>query len=85
MASSTASRSSPWRALPWASVIGIGGTAGAMGGMLMTTYNGYILEVFKSYQPIFIVAGSAYLVAIVVIHLLTPHLKPVAAERLLKL
>lgn len=68
-----------------ASVIGIGGTAGAMGGMLMTTYNGYILDVFKSYQPIFIVAGSAYLVAIVVIHLLTPRLKPVAAERLLKL
>ncbi len=49
-----------------ASVIGIGGTAGAIGGMLMTTYNGYILEIFKSYQPIFIVAGSAYLVAIVV-------------------
>ncbi|MFF7708628.1 MFS transporter [Pseudomonas sp. NPDC007930] len=60
-----------------ASVIGIGGMAGAIGGMLMTTYNGYILEVFKSYQPIFIVAGSAYLVAIVVIHLLTPKLKPV--------
>lgn len=67
-----------------ASVIGIGGTAGAMGGMLMTTYNGYILDVFKSYQPIFIVAGSAYLVAIVVIHLLTPRLRPVAAERLLR-
>ncbi|MGY4495196.1 MFS transporter [Pseudomonas sp. TE3610] len=67
-----------------ASVIGIGGTAGAMGGMLMTTYNGYILDVFKSYQPIFIVAGSAYLVAIVVIHVLTPRLKPVAAERLLR-
>lgn len=66
-----------------ASVIGIGGTAGAIGGMLMTTYNGYILQVFKSYQPIFIVAGSAYLVAILVIHLLTPRLKPVAAERLL--
>ncbi|WP_213878699.1 MFS transporter [Pseudomonas sp. dw_358] len=66
-----------------ASVIGIGGTAGAIGGMLMTTYNGYILEVFKSYQPIFIVAGSMYLVAILVIHLLTPRLKPVAAERLL--
>lgn len=30
------------------------------GGMLMTTYNGYP-EIFKSYQPIFIVAGSAYL------------------------
>ncbi|MCI1008652.1 MFS transporter [Pseudomonas oryzihabitans] len=65
-----------------ASVIGIGGTAGAIGGMLMTTYNGYILEIFKSYQPIFIVAGSAYLVAIVVIHVLTPRLKPVPLERI---
>jgi ACS family hexuronate transporter-like MFS transporter len=65
-----------------ASVIGIGGMAGAMGGMLMTTYNGYILEVFKSYQPIFIVAGSAYLVAIVVIHTLTPRLKPVTLDRI---
>lgn len=65
-----------------ASVIGIGGMAGAMGGMLMTTYNGYILEVFKSYQPIFIVAGSAYLVAIVVIHLLTPRLRPVTLDRI---
>lgn len=65
-----------------ASVIGIGGMAGAMGGMLMTTYNGYILEVFKSYQPIFIVAGSMYLIAIVVIHLLTPRLRPVALEQL---
>ena len=65
-----------------ASVIGSGGMAGAMGGMLMTTYNGYILEVFKSYQPIFIVAGSMYLIAIVVIHLLTPRLRPVALERM---
>ncbi|WP_263263209.1 MFS transporter [Pseudomonas sp. RIT-PI-S] len=65
-----------------ASVIGIGGMAGAIGGMLMTTYNGYILEVFKSYQPIFIVAGSAYLVAIVVIHILTPRLKPVTLDRI---
>ncbi|GGZ28978.1 MFS transporter [Asticcacaulis endophyticus] len=65
-----------------ASVIGIGGTAGAIGGMLMTTYNGYILEFFGSYQPIFIVAGSAYLVAITVIHLLTPHLKRIPIEKI---
>ncbi|ADU15181.1 MFS transporter [Asticcacaulis excentricus] len=67
-----------------ASVIGIGGMAGAIGGMLMTTYNGYILELFKSYQPIFIVAGSAYLVAILVIHTLTPKLEKVAEEKILK-
>ncbi|MFP1132183.1 MFS transporter [Asticcacaulis sp. W401b] len=67
-----------------ASVIGIGGMAGAIGGMLMTTYNGYILELFKSYQPIFIVAGSAYLIAILVIHTLTPRLEKVPEEKILK-
>ncbi|UDF05550.1 MFS transporter [Asticcacaulis sp. AND118] len=67
-----------------ASVIGIGGMAGAIGGMLMTTYNGYILELFKSYQPIFIVAGSAYLIAIFVIHTLAPRLEKVPEEKILK-
>jgi ACS family hexuronate transporter-like MFS transporter len=67
-----------------ASVIGIGGMAGAIGGMLMTTFNGYILEFFKSYQPIFIVAGCAYLVAILVIHTLTPKLEKVPEEKILK-
>ncbi|BEV12825.1 MFS transporter [Asticcacaulis sp. DW145] len=67
-----------------ASVIGIGGMAGAIGGMLMTTYNGYILELFKSYQPIFIVAGSAYLIAILVIHTLAPRLEKVPEEKILK-
>ena len=65
-----------------ASVIGIGGMFGAIGGMLMTTYNGYILEFFGSYQPIFIVAASAYLVAITVIHLLTPKLQRVPIEKI---
>ncbi|WP_298331282.1 MFS transporter [Asticcacaulis sp.] len=67
-----------------ASVIGIGGMAGAIGGMLMTTFNGYILEFFKSYQPIFFVAGSAYLIAILVIHTLTPKLEKVPEEKILK-
>jgi ACS family hexuronate transporter-like MFS transporter len=56
------------------SVVGIGGTAGAVGGMLMSKYNGYILDVFGSYQPIFAIAGSAYIVGIVVIHCLSPKL-----------
>ena len=60
-----------------ASVIGIGGTAGAIGGMLMTTYSGYVLEIFKSYQPIFFVAGGAYILAILIIHWLTPNLSRV--------
>ena len=60
------------------SVVGIGGMAGAVGGMLMSKYNGYILDVFGSYQPIFALAGGAYIVAIVVIHSLSPRLTRVS-------
>ena len=62
------------------SVIGIGGTAGAVGGMIFTLYTGEILERIGSYTPIFIVAGSAYFVALGIIHLLTPRLERVAVE-----
>jgi ACS family hexuronate transporter-like MFS transporter len=62
------------------SVVGIGGTAGAVGGMLMSKYNGYILDVFHSYQPIFAIAGGAYILGMAVIHSLSPSLKRVAEE-----
>ncbi len=42
--------------------------------MLMSKYNGYILDAFGSYQPIFALAGGAYIVGIVVIHVLSPKL-----------
>lgn len=60
-----------------ASVVGIGGTAGAIGGMLMAKYAGYILDAFGSYAPIFAVAGSAYLLALALIHTLSPRLERV--------
>ncbi|GIL41670.1 MFS transporter [Roseiterribacter gracilis] len=58
----------------WAagSVVGLGGLAGAVGGMLMAKYAGIILEQLGSYQPIFLVASAAYLVALLVVHLLVP-------------
>jgi ACS family hexuronate transporter-like MFS transporter len=58
------------------SVVGIGGMAGAVGGMLIARLVGEILERTGSYVPIFIIAGSAYLVALLVIHLLAPRLEP---------
>jgi ACS family hexuronate transporter-like MFS transporter len=58
------------------SVVGIGGMAGAIGGMLISKIVGYILQWTGSYVPIFIIAGSAYLLALLVIHLLTPKLEP---------
>jgi ACS family hexuronate transporter-like MFS transporter len=59
------------------SVIGIGGMIGGFGGMAMSQYAGFILEKVGSYTPIFIVAASAYLLALLAIHLLTPRMEPV--------
>lgn len=58
------------------SVVGIGGMAGAIGGMLISKVVGYILQFSGSYVPIFIIAGSTYLIALLVIHLLVPKLEP---------
>ena len=60
-------------------VVGIGGTAGAIGGMLMAKYAGWVLDGIGSYTPIFIVAGSVYILALIVVHSLSPRLKPVAS------
>jgi ACS family hexuronate transporter-like MFS transporter len=56
------------------SVIGIGGTVGAIGGMGMAKFTGYVLQTTHSYTLIFAVAGSVYLIAIGVVHLLSPKL-----------
>lgn len=64
------------------SVVGIGGTAGAVGGMLVATTVGLILQFTHSYLPIFIIAGSAYLVALGIIHLLVPTLQPAPVEEI---
>ncbi|MBC7797752.1 MAG: MFS transporter [Pyrinomonadaceae bacterium] len=58
------------------SVVGIGGMAGSIGGMLIASTVGLILQYTGSYFSIFIIAGSAYLVALLVIHLLAPNLEP---------
>ena len=56
------------------SVIGIGGTVGAIGGMGMAKFTGYVLQTTHSYALIFAVAGSVYLVAIALVHMLSPKL-----------
>jgi MFS transporter, ACS family, hexuronate transporter len=64
------------------SVTGIGGFGGAVGGMLIALFTGFLLQLTHSYVPVFMLAGSAYLVALLVIQLLAPHLEPVhIAER----
>lgn len=58
------------------SVVGIGGFAGAVGGMLVASATGLLLQATGSYVPLFIIAGSAYLFALLVVHLLVPRMQP---------
>jgi ACS family hexuronate transporter-like MFS transporter len=58
------------------SVVGFGGMAGAIGGMLIAKLTGYILDASGSYVPVFLIAASTYLIALLIIHLLLPKLEP---------
>jgi ACS family hexuronate transporter-like MFS transporter len=62
------------------SVVGMGGTVGALGGMGMALFTGYILDSTGSYEILFAICASAYLAALLVIHLLSPRLAPVQLE-----
>jgi ACS family hexuronate transporter-like MFS transporter len=61
-----------------ASVVGIGGMAGAIGGMLIAEIVGHVLQWTGSYVVPFFMAASAYLVALLFIQLLSPALVPAA-------
>jgi ACS family hexuronate transporter-like MFS transporter len=65
-------------------VTGIGGFAGSVGGILVAIFAGYVLEITKDaghvetgYTTLFIIAGSAYLVAWVLFNLIAPGMKKV--------
>ena len=60
-----------------ASVVGMGGMAGAIGGMLIAKIVGYVLQWTGSYMIPFFMAGLAYLIALAAIQLLAPRLDPV--------
>ena len=63
-----------------ASVVGIGGFAGGMGGFLMNLGAGWLKQNTGSYLIMFLIAGSAYLVALLIFHQLTPKLEPAKIE-----
>lgn len=65
---------------PVGSVVGIGGMAGSVGGMLIAKFVGYVLEWTGSYVPIFVLAGSGYLMALGIMHWLAPKLEPAQVE-----
>ena len=63
------------------SVVGIGGMAGAVGGMLIAQIVGHVLQWTNSYMIPFFIAASAYLLALGIIHLLSPTLEPAEIEQ----
>jgi ACS family hexuronate transporter-like MFS transporter len=58
------------------SVVGIGATMGAVGGVLLQKAAGYIVTWTHSYFALFMICGSAYLIALAIIQLLSPKLAP---------
>ncbi|HEX8215854.1 MAG TPA: MFS transporter [Allosphingosinicella sp.] len=61
-------------------IIGIGGTLGAVGGMFMAKFTGWVLDATGSYMPMFVIAGSMYLLALLVIHLLVPRMEEATVD-----
>ena len=58
-------------------VVGFGGFAGGVGGILIAEFAGRVLNANpRYYLPMFIVAGTIYLVALAVVHSLAPRLEP---------
>ena len=57
------------------SVVGIGGTAGAAAGVLVTIATGAIVQHLHTYLPTFLFAATGYLLALLVIHTLSPRLE----------
>lgn len=71
----------PKRAI--SSVVGIGGMAGSLGGVLFPIFVGYILETYRQlgdstagYNIIFFVCGLMYMVAWAVMHFISPKMTP---------
>jgi len=58
------------------SIVGIGGMAGAIGGLFIATVVGHVLQWTGSYRVPFLIAGSVYLLALVIIHVLVPRMEP---------
>ena len=55
-----------------ASVTGIGTMAGALGGIFVARFAGWILDTTGSYWPLFVMSASSYVVAWLILQLLLP-------------
>jgi ACS family hexuronate transporter-like MFS transporter len=59
-----------------ASVTGLGGMAGSIGGIILFLIVGYLKDNHVSYVPVFIAASLGYVLALTIIQLLAPKLEP---------
>jgi ACS family hexuronate transporter-like MFS transporter len=64
-----------------ASVVGLGGMFGSIAAMAFSQSVGFILHTTGSYWTLFVMAGSAYMLALVIMHALIPESKPVEVDR----
>lgn len=65
-----------------ATLIGVGGAAGSVGGMLFPIIAGVLLDNFKNgYSILFGICAVAYLVAFAINHLLAPKFDPISLSR----
>jgi ACS family hexuronate transporter-like MFS transporter len=71
-----------------ASVTGIGGMAGALGGLLISKLAGLLFDHYKAlgqietgYYIMFIICGLAYLSAWLIMHVLVPSMKPIELKQ----
>jgi ACS family hexuronate transporter-like MFS transporter len=60
-----------------ASVVGLGGMFGSVASMLFAKSAGYFLERTGSYWSLFLMASSAYLLALAIVQILIPNTTPV--------
>jgi ACS family hexuronate transporter-like MFS transporter len=58
-------------------VVGIGGMAGSVGGVLFALSTGWVLQITHSYTPLFVIAACAYLAGLLFLHTMAPGLRPV--------
>jgi ACS family hexuronate transporter-like MFS transporter len=63
-----------------ASVVGFGGMAGAFAGMLVAKLLSFHLQWTGSYKTPFLMAGTAYLIALAVLQVMLPRLQPARLE-----
>jgi ACS family hexuronate transporter-like MFS transporter len=70
-----------------ASVVGLGGMAGSLGGILFPLFSGKLLDRFQAagnvtagYAILFVICGSAYLIAFTINHVLAPRFDPLTLD-----